>query len=58
MRRRSRFDELLTVVFMLLAIGALVCFFALGSQNPTYIIMGGAALLLRIAQYIMRMLIK
>ena len=56
MKQRSRFDELFTVLFMILAIGAIISFFALGSQNPTYLILGGIALLLRIAQYIIRMI--
>ena len=59
MRRGSRLDEIMTLLFMVLAIGAVVCFFALGSykgsQNFTYLILGGVAVVLRIAQYIMRM---
>ena len=55
MRQRSRFDELFTVVFMISALGAIVCFFALDGQNPTYLILGGIALLIRITQYIIRM---
>jgi hypothetical protein len=59
MKRGSRLDELLTLLFMVLAIGAIVCFFVLGSykgsQNSTYLILGGIAIVLRIAQYIMRL---
>ena len=54
MKRSSRFDELITVLFMLLAIGAVVCYFALGKDNPTFLILGGLAILLRIAQYVKR----
>ena len=54
MKNRSRFDELITMLFMLLAIGAVVCFFALGSDNPTFLILGGLAVLIRIAQYTKR----
>lgn len=54
MKRGDRLDAFLTLLFMLLAIGAVVCYFVLGSQNPTYLILGGIAVLLRIAQYIMR----
>ena len=54
MKQKSRFDELITVLFMLLAIGAVVCYFALGSDNPTFLILGGIAVLIRIAQYIKR----
>ncbi len=53
MKRGSRLDELLTLLFMVLAIGAIVCFFAI-KENPTYLILGGIAVLLRVAQYIMR----
>ena len=54
MKNRGRFDELITVLFMLLAIGAVVCYFALGSNNPAFFILGGLAVLIRIAQYIRR----
>jgi hypothetical protein len=54
MKRNGRLDELLTLLFMLLAIGAAVCYFALSSHNPAYLILGGVAVLLRVAQYIMR----
>lgn len=54
MKRGGQLDALLTLLFMILAIGAIVCYFVLGSQNPTYLILGGIAVLLRVAQYIMR----
>ena len=54
MRRGSKYDELLSLLFMLLAIGAIVCFFALEKGNPTFLILGGLAVLIRIAHYIMR----
>jgi hypothetical protein len=54
MKRGSRLDELLTLLFMVLAIGAIVCFFVIGKNNPTYLILGSVAVLLRVAQYIMR----
>jgi len=55
MKRGSRLDELLSLIFMVIAVGAIVCFFVLGSHNPTYIILGGIAVLMRIVQYVMRM---
>ena len=55
MKRGSRLDEIFTLLFMVIAVGAIVCFFVLGSHNPTYLILGGVAALMRIAQYIMRM---
>jgi len=54
MKRGSRLDEIMTLLFMVLAVAAIICFFALGSRNQTYIILGGIAVFLRIAQYIMR----
>ncbi|MDR2119267.1 MAG: hypothetical protein LBP64_00115 [Tannerella sp.] len=53
MNRNSRADEIMTLLFMLLAIAAAICFFAVSNRLPFYIC-GGAALVLRIAQYIMR----
>ena len=53
MKRNSRFDELITVLFMLLAIGAVVCYFAI-KDSPAFLILGGLAILVRIAQYIKR----
>ncbi|MDR0699944.1 MAG: hypothetical protein LBG28_12150 [Tannerella sp.] len=54
MKRGGRLDELLNLLFMILAIGAIVCYFALNGDNPTYLILGGIAVLLRVAHYIMR----
>ena len=53
MKRGSRFDELLTLLFMVLAIGAMVCFFAF-KGTLIYLALGGVAIVIRIAQYIMR----
>ena len=54
MKRGSRLDELFTLLFMILVIGMIVCYFVLDKGNPTFLILGGIAALLRIAQYIMR----
>jgi len=54
MKRGSRLDEIMTLLFMVLAIGAIICYFVLGSSNPTYLILGGIAIVLRIVQYMMR----
>ena len=53
MKRGSRFDELLTLLFMVLAIGAIICFFAM-KGSPAYLVVGGVAIIIRITQYIMR----
>jgi membrane protein YdbS with pleckstrin-like domain len=54
MTRRNKWDELLTALFMVLAVAAVVSFFAARNQ-PYYLIFGGIAVLLRIVQYVMRM---
>jgi hypothetical protein len=54
MKRGSRLDESLSLLFMLLATGAIVCFFVTERGNPAYLILGGIAVALRIVQYIMR----
>ena len=54
MKKNGRFDELITVLFMILAIGAVISYFSLGKDNPTFLILGGLAFLIRIAQYIKR----
>ncbi|MDR1601753.1 MAG: hypothetical protein LBS42_04915 [Tannerella sp.] len=53
MQRGSRTDELMTLLFMLLTVAAGICFFAVGNRLPFYIC-GGIAMLIRIAQYILR----
>jgi hypothetical protein len=57
MKRGDRWDELLTVLFMALAIIAVVCFFAARHQ-PYYLICGGIAIAIRIAHYILRLFSK
>ena len=54
MKSRGKFDEVFTALFMLLAVGAIVCYLALGSSNPTYLVLGGLAIILRLVQYVKR----
>ena len=54
MKNKGKFDEIFTALFMLLAIGAIVSYLVLGINNPTYLVLGGLAIALRIAQYIKR----
>ncbi|MDR1406847.1 MAG: hypothetical protein LBJ23_02215 [Tannerella sp.] len=54
MKRGSRIDELMTLLFMLLAVAAVICFFALGNRLPFYIC-GFLAIAIRAAQYISRL---
>ncbi|MDR3260966.1 MAG: hypothetical protein LBT78_03940 [Tannerella sp.] len=53
MTRGSKADELMTLLFMLLAIAAIICYFAVGNRL-VFLICGGAAVVLRIIQYILR----
>ena len=53
MKRNSPVDELLTVLFMIMAIAAVVCFFALEGRG-WFMGLGGAAVVLRVVQYVLR----
>jgi hypothetical protein len=53
MKKGSRVDELLTLIFMVMAIGAVICFFAIDNRL-FFMICGGTAVILRIIQYILR----
>ncbi|MDR1455331.1 MAG: hypothetical protein LBJ01_06745 [Tannerella sp.] len=53
MTRGSKADDVLTLLFMLLAVAAVVCFFAAGNRLA-FMICGGLAVLLRSVQYILR----
>lgn len=53
MRRNSPLDELLTALFMIMAIAAVVCFFALEGRT-WFLGLGGAAVVLRVVQYVLR----
>lgn len=53
-KRGSKIDELLTLIFMLLAIACIVCFFGVPSKHVLCLGLGGAAIVLRIIQYILR----
>ncbi|MDR1102833.1 MAG: hypothetical protein LBL42_03650 [Tannerella sp.] len=53
MIRGSKADEVLTLLFMLLAVAAIICFFAVESR-AVFMVCGGVAALLRIVQYILR----
>ncbi|MDH6303962.1 hypothetical protein M2459_000293 [Parabacteroides sp. PF5-5] len=53
MFRGSKADEVLTLLFMLLAIGAIVCYFAV-SNRGVFLAVAGVAVIMRIVQYLMR----
>ena len=54
MMRGSKLDEILTLLFMLLAIGTVVCFFLVAAYRTEVLVIGGIAVVIRIAQYILR----
>ncbi|SEF40279.1 hypothetical protein [Parabacteroides chinchillae] len=53
MKRGSKIDEILTLLFMLLAIAAVICYFAVNDRS-VFLYCGGAAIVLRLAQYVVR----
>jgi hypothetical protein len=54
MNRGSRTDELMTLLFMVFAIAAGVCFFAVSGNRLPFLICGGTAVVIRIIQYALR----
>ena len=55
MRRGDRWDELFTLLFMLLAIVAGILYFTVKGNRLPFMLCGGAAILLRLVQYFLRM---
>ncbi|MDR3142255.1 MAG: hypothetical protein LBU37_11095 [Tannerellaceae bacterium] len=51
--RGSKADELLTLLFMVLAIAAVICYFAV-SNKMVFMYLAGIAIVIRLAQYILR----
>ncbi|MDR1161400.1 MAG: hypothetical protein LBK45_03580 [Tannerellaceae bacterium] len=51
--RGSKADELLTLLFMILAIAAVICYFAV-SNKMVFMYLAGIAIVIRLAQYILR----
>ncbi len=54
MKRGSKIDEIITLVFMLLAIATVVCLFLTSVDRSTAMAIGGVAVVVRIIQYILR----
>lgn len=53
MFRGSRTDELLTLIFMVLAIATVICYFAV-TNKVVFFSLGGAAVVIRLIQYALR----
>ena len=54
MNKNNRADEILTLLFMLLAVAAGICYFTAGANRLPFYICGGLAIAIRIVQYIVR----
>ncbi len=54
MHRGSKIDTILTWLFLLLAVAAVVCYFVMPDNRVPFLYCGGAAILLRLVQYLMR----
>lgn len=54
MKRGSRIDEIITLVFMILAIAAVVCFVITSVDRSTALSLGAVAVVIRIIQYVLR----
>ena len=54
MRRGSKIDSILTMLFMLLAVAAVICYFAYPDNRTPFLYSGGAAICFRLVQYVMR----
>lgn len=55
MKRGSKTDEIMTLAFMLLAVAAVICFFAVNNRT-VFLLSGGAAIGLRLIQYLLRLI--
>jgi hypothetical protein len=53
MKKGDKWDELLTVLFMVLAVAAVIVYFAKPTQ-PYYWICGGIAIAIRVVHYALR----
>lgn len=51
--RGSKTDQILTLIFMALAIAAVICYFAV-SDRTAFLYCGGIAIVIRLVQYLMR----
>ena len=54
MRRGSKADEIMTLVFLLLATATIVCFFISSVDRSVTLSIGGIAVVIRLIQYVLR----
>lgn len=53
MTRGSKIDNILTVLFLILAAAAIICYFAVDDRH-VFLYCGGAAICFRLVQYLLR----
>ncbi|GHT29552.1 hypothetical protein AGMMS49574_06620 [Bacteroidia bacterium] len=54
MMRGSKLDEIINLVFLILAIAAGICYFAVNDNHKTFLVVGGIAVVLKLVQYFLR----
>lgn len=54
MIQRSKTDQILTWIFLALAVVAVICYFALPTDRTAFLFCGGAAISIRLLQYLIR----
>lgn len=53
MVRRSKLDTVMTWIFMVLTVAAVICYFTV-TDRTAFLYCGGAAIFIRLVQYLMR----
>ncbi len=53
MVRRSKLDTVMTWIFMVMAVAAVICYFVV-DDHSAFLYCGGAAIFIRLVQYLMR----
>ncbi|MBR5296782.1 MAG: hypothetical protein IKU29_02805 [Parabacteroides sp.] len=54
MVRGNKINTILTIIFMVLAAVAVICYFAIPENKLPFLYSGGAAICIRLVQYLMR----
>ena len=54
MHRGSKADTIVTWIFLALAVAAVICYVALPANRLPFMYCGGAAIVLRLVQYLIR----
>lgn len=54
MGQTNNINKVLTAIFLILAAAAIICYFAIPEDKTIFLYCGGAAIALRLTQYLMR----